>query len=306
MKSKHITIAFLLTAVISCQEAQYSPGPSDTTLYTLSDGRNLSYEVFGTPDGSPVFYFHGFPGSRLDVHLFNGPSLAVNQNLRLIAVDRPGYGSSDPDPGRNLNDWPKDLVELADHLEIQSFSILGYSGGAPFALACAAEIPDRVREVVVVSGMGPVEAPESKKGKAMLIPKAPKLILNGMYKMVNEKPDKLESNMKKGFPEVDRVILDDSEVLVAMNKTISEGFRTGYSGGLDDATIYKTAWEFNLESIEIPVTIWHGNLDENVKIETAEYVIGQLPQCNKKIIKGEGHLSLLTNYAEEIFAQLKQ
>jgi len=163
----------------------------------MADDRGLSYMEYGPKEGFPVLYFHDFPGSHEDIHLFNGP-------------------------------------ELADHLGIGKFSILGYSGGAPFALSCAFAIPERIEKVVIVSVMGPADAPEAKKGKAMLIPKAP--------------------------------------------------------------------WDFDLSEINQAVIWWHGGLDENVKIETAEFVIQNVPNCSSVIKPEEGYLSLLVHSAEDILA----
>jgi pimeloyl-ACP methyl ester carboxylesterase len=290
----------ILLLATSCKDTDEPTIPGEAKIFQISDARNLSYMEYGPSGGVPVFYFHGFPGSHEDIHLFNGAELAENLGLRIIAVNRPGYGDSDSQPGRSLSDWPTDVIALANHLGIDRFSILGYSGGGPSALSCAYSIPDRLEKVVVVSGMGPADAPEAKKGKAMFIPKAPKLILKGMSKMMVKKPEKIEANMLKGFPEVDQAILKDPKALDAMMKTMSEAFRSGYQGGLDDAKIYKSPWDFDLSQIDQEVILWHGVKDENVKIETAEYLIENLPHCTQHIKPEEGHLSLIVLHSEEI------
>lgn len=95
----------------------------------LSDGRRLAYAEYGAANGIPVFLFHGLPGSRLSWGLL--PNNPFPKGLRLIAPDRPGYGGSDPKPGRSLLDWVDDVVELADALAIDRFAVLGVSGGGP-------------------------------------------------------------------------------------------------------------------------------------------------------------------------------
>jgi len=120
---------------------------------TLSDGRDLGWLELGVPDGWPIFGFHGTPGSRLQ--------LAINEaavrraGVRLIAPDRPGYGMSTYQPGRRLIDWPSDVVELADHLAVDRFSVMGVSGGGPHALACASVLKERVVVAGIVSGADP-------------------------------------------------------------------------------------------------------------------------------------------------------
>jgi len=114
----------------------------------LSDGRRLSFQESGSADGHPVLYFHGFPGSRLEAG-FADPA-AKRHSLRIIGVDRPGFGLSDFQPGRRLIDWPHDVTQLADALNIKRFAVLGVSGGGPYAAVCAFKIPSRL----TVAGIG--------------------------------------------------------------------------------------------------------------------------------------------------------
>ncbi len=119
----------------------------------LRDGRSLGYAEYGTPVGKPVFYFHGFPSSRLDWPLFDTDAIAARLNARIIAADRPGYGLSDFKRGRKILDWPDDVVELADALQIDRFAVLGISGGGPYAEACSFKIPQRLSATAIVCGM---------------------------------------------------------------------------------------------------------------------------------------------------------
>lgn len=276
----------------------------EISLITLNDGQQLSYMEYGKKEGIPVFYFHGFPGSHLDVKLFTNDDELLKNNIRLIAVDRPGYCESNAIDNRSLIDWALSMENFADLLDLEKFSIMAYSGGAPFAYACAHQMPDRLNEVVIVSGMTPANAPEAKKGAAMMIPKAPKLILKGMMKMLQSKPEKLEANMRKGFPEVDQLVYDVPEVKAVMMGTIDLGLRNGYLGAYQDAVIYKNYWDFDLSDIELPIRLYHGEQDLNVKIESALYVIDKLPNCISKVYPDEGHLSLIYIHAHEIMRTL--
>lgn len=274
------------------------------SVITLNDGQQLSYMEYGSKEGIPVLYFHGFPGSHLDVELFTSDEELSMLNIRLIAVNRPGYCESEGREDRNLFDWASYIEEFADLLALREFSILAYSGGAPFAYACSYEMPERLKNVVIVSGMTPANAPEAKKGAAMMIPKAPRLILKGMIKMLQSKPEKFAANMRKGFPEVDQLIYDRPEVKEALMETIVIGMSKGYLGAYQDAVIYKKDWGFDLKDIELPIHLYHGEHDLNVKIESALYVIEKLPNCKSKVYPVEGHLSLIYNHAHEIMRSL--
>src|SRR4030042_1974723 len=123
----------------------------------LWDGRHLAYAEYGDPRGKPVFLFHGIPGSRI----FRPPpdDLTAANGVRLITVDRPGYGGSDFQPGRRILEWPADVCALADVLGLERFAVCGHSAGGPYVLACAAFIPQRLTAAGVISGLGPVDAP---------------------------------------------------------------------------------------------------------------------------------------------------
>lgn len=132
----------------------------------LPSGCVLSYCEFGEPSGPLVFYFHGTPGSCIEAGLIEEE--ACQAGVRLIAIDRPGIGSSSYQAQRCILDWPRNVVELADCLGYSdsSFGILGLSGGAPYASACALRIPDRLTHVAIVSGHTPPNSPGVCAGSA--------------------------------------------------------------------------------------------------------------------------------------------
>jgi len=272
--------------------------------FSNSNETTLNYHEYGVKNGSPVLYFHGFPGSHLDIQLFTDEAQLKELNIRLIAVNRPGYSDSEGVEGRTLKDWSTKVEELADHLGLKKFSILAYSGGAPFAYACCYFIPERLNKVIIVSGMTTPDAPQAKKGSAMMIPKAPKIILKGMMKMLQTKPEKFEASMRRGFPEVDQLIYDISKIKSTMMNTILEGMKNGYKGAYQDAIIYKNEWGFMLSGIDHPINLYHGTMDQNVKIESAKYMIDLLPNCKSKIYPEEGHLSLIYNHSDDILKSL--
>ena len=128
----------------------------------LPDGRCLAYAEYADADGAPVILFHGLPGSRLSWGML--PGSPFPPGLRIIAPDRPGYGGSEPKPGRTLLEWADDVRALADALELERFAVVGVSGGGPGALACAFRMPERLTSVGVVSGAAPTNAPGVFRG----------------------------------------------------------------------------------------------------------------------------------------------
>lgn len=124
----------------------------DNLLFTLSDGRKLGYLDLGDHTSPTIVYFHGLPSSRLEAKWISNLGIDV----RIIAIDRPGAGLSSIQNDRKLLDWPKDVTELLNHLDIEKFYLVACSGGAAYACVCAKMIPSsRIEGVCIISGMGP-------------------------------------------------------------------------------------------------------------------------------------------------------
>ena len=138
-----------------CPSTPRSDGDAEGSFGFPGSARVLGFATYGPDAGRPIFFFHGLPGSRYDARYLL--PLADEYNIRLIGIDRPGYGLSSPVVSRAVSDWPGDVLALADHLGIDTFRVIGVSCGGPYALACAAAIsPDRLLATGVWSGLGPV------------------------------------------------------------------------------------------------------------------------------------------------------
>ena len=121
---------------------------------TLSDGRRLAYDQRGRTSNKHVaFYVHGSPSCRLE-YLGVSEDVLNKLDMRLVAFDRPGYGQSDIHHGRSYQTFVRDLEQLADHLQIERFYLIGVSGGGPYSWATAAYAPQRVKGVLIFSGAG--------------------------------------------------------------------------------------------------------------------------------------------------------
>lgn len=273
---------------------------------TLADGRQLSFAEYGDPNGMPIFYFHGTPGSRLEAGRFH--EVAVSNRCRLIGIDRPGMGLSTIDRKRNILSWAADVVNFANCLKIEKFSIIGHSGGAPFVAACAYAVPDRLNGAAIISGMAPLDNPESQIGMARghrianrLIKTIPWLA-NIMMKLtlVMLKNPNMMNKMIKKLPEVDQAIFRDPSIRKTLINSTIEAFRGGVAGPAYEMKLLANPWGFSLKNIKYPITVWQGDLDMQVPMSHAKIYANLVVGAQLKIVENEGHLSLLNNHIEEV------
>jgi pimeloyl-ACP methyl ester carboxylesterase len=244
----------------------------------------------------------------LDWQLFGDDSALKELGVRIIAADRPGYGLSDRKRGRALLDWPDDIVELADELQVSRFAVLGISGGGPYAAACAYKIGDRLTKVGVACGMGPSDSPGMKDGVSWTIPGqgaiTRRIVLLLTSLGVRKDPDKFMSQSRETFSKPDKLLLEDLELSKLFVEGFTEAFRTGVGGATQEAALYPRPWGFELQDIAADVYLWHGDQDLNVPVSVGRYVADAIPNCTAKFHKGEGHLTLPRNHLREILGAL--
>lgn len=280
----------------------------------LSDGRQLGYIERGNPEDKPIFYFHGWPSSRLE--LLEVVSFTNIPGCKIISIDRPGIGLSDFKKKRTLLDIADDVVELADFLNIKKFSVLGLSGGAPYAHACAYKIPDRLNSVGIVSGLGPhyitKEHMSGPEGFMLTLGKTAPWLLRIFISAALAKPLKSKNQDKakekflaanlKNAPEPERKRLEHPGVFDTIWKQMREAFIQGTKGSTKDVSLYTKHWGFELKNIpdKVKYFLWHGELDNLAPIGIGKAVAKEIRHCVSKFYPEEGHSSLLFNNFKEI------
>jgi pimeloyl-ACP methyl ester carboxylesterase len=282
-----------------------------TNFIILPDGRQLAYAEFGKPDGHPVIYFHGGGASSRLEPLLLGDELISQFGLRLISPDRPGIGQSDFQPYRGFSDYPKDVVFLADSLGLDKFSVLGISGGGGYVSACAAKIPDRLLNAVIVSGAWEMDdltdLPTVSRwiyGLAKNFPGIYEIFLKFLLRSFQGSPAKLLTNFKKQSPAVDYLVIEHR--IQALNESAIEAMRQSTKGCAWDVLMYLRPLDFDLEEIQIPLKLFHGEQDRNIPISMAKRAIDRLPTAKLITYPDEGHISVVVNQFEAIVQALKE
>lgn len=277
----------------------------------LPDGRKLSYTDLGDPDGAPLLLFHGTPACSASFDAFDAPARSLG--VRAIAPDRPGIRLSSFQRKRRITDWPADVTAFADALELERFGVLGWSGGGPYALACAALVPDRLTLCGVAAGVAPPEMPGAIEGlsesderltrMAARSPLAARLTLATMGFLAKRTPAKARDSFERELSPVD---VETTRRYWPEEFTLfTEVFRHGARGVTRDYALVWKTWGFELGEVSAPVRIWHGADDVTVPLAQSEWIADRLRDATLEVVPAEGHF-LLLNRAPKLLTALAQ
>jgi pimeloyl-ACP methyl ester carboxylesterase len=275
---------------------------------SLPDGRSLHVHEAGDPSGPVVVYHHGTPscGHLLEIWCQD----AEERGIRLLGIDRSGYGESDPQPGRGLADVVADTLAVADWAGAERFRTWGVSGGGPHALACAALAPERVIAVASVAGVVPWdvdgfdylegmgEENHVEFGKAVVggdelrdyLEEQRAAILGGG-------PDAAGEALETLLCDADREFLA-TPAGAEVDGTMASGLRHRVDGWYDDDRAFVQPWPFDVADLRVPVLVCHGTEDAFVPVDHGHWLSSHIPDCEALIRVGEGHLSLYGRVSE--------
>nr|WP_239134794.1 alpha/beta hydrolase [Streptomyces sp. SID12488] len=263
----------------------------------------MSVEQRGHPDGRPVFLLHGTPGSRLGPA--PRPSLLYRMGVRLITFDRPGYGDSDRMPGRTVSAAADDVRVIADALGIGRFAVVGRSGGAPHALACAALLPERTTRAAALVGLAPQDAPDLDWFEGMIDSNVREYVnaaisrhrvtaaLGRRSMSILADPAASIDEMRAELPESDRWIVADAGIQDMLERNFTEGLRTSADGWVDDVMAFSTGWGFEVAGITTPVLLWHGEDDIFAPVGHTRWLGRNIPGARVDVEPGAAHFGAL-------------
>ncbi|KAI9658803.1 MAG: hypothetical protein M1831_003829 [Alyxoria varia] len=257
--------------------------------------RKLGYAIFGKANGLPVLYFHGFPSSRQNGEVMHRH--AVELGVKLVSIDRPGIGLSTFEKNRQYKDWPKTVGHLVSRLGLGKYSVLGSSGGGPYALVCGTGVPTRdgvtfPDKIGVLSGIDPP-------------------FIRAKYRYDSERGIR-KFLMKVWFGSFVRCLFPESEWVANAfrdGRPSLQPFRQGVKGQLLEWRLQQQDWGFNLSDIKSSVKIWHGKNDVNCSIEGARWMQRSLTRARSTLHEEEGgnHTSqtydAMTRFVESLVPQ---
>jgi pimeloyl-ACP methyl ester carboxylesterase len=280
----------------------------ETRTIPVGNGRELCVELAGEPHGKPILVHTGTPNSR---HLYGGwIADAEKKGIRLISYDRPGYGGSTAHPAHTVASGAQDVRVIAEALGHDRLGIWGISGGGPYALGCAALLPDMAVAVAAVASLAPygIEGFDYFDGMGELNAEGVKLFFSDREaarrqhredwgEAVAATPEQLAEVLQSLLSPVDAEALT-GELAQWLADSTRDGLAAGDQGWWDDGASHLTSWGFDLHDIRVPVKIWHGRQDRMVPVQHGQWLAANIPGAEADISDRDGHLTMFGRIGE--------
>lgn len=291
-------------------------------LLKLASGRQLAYRVYGNPQGEPLLFFHGFPGSSIQGSLLE--SSAYADKYYVISFDRPGFGESDFQKKRSLQTMAVDIAEALKILKLENVHLMGVSGGSPYAVSMAASMGIGAKSLTLICPLGPIHRPEifkilPVKARMLLLaakhfPKMIGLILNKTLGMNSESEDSeitqaneetsIVEKFSANLPLSDIQVMSDEKVKPILKISLQEALQQGVHGPLEDLRVFMSPWRVDFKAIKASVKIYHGSEDTIVPNEIGRALHQYIQNSEFQIIQGEGHYSLPIRCIDQILEKV--
>lgn len=269
-------------------------------ILELPDRRTLSYAEYGIPDGKPLLYFHGTPGSRLEQHPDH--DIIKKLGIRLIVPERPGYGHSDQQPEGSILNWAEGMEYLMNQLGLKDCVIVGFSGGGPYAMACGCKMPERITRLALVSSVAPFNNPHGTDGmnaqsKALyeLALADPEAFETQIQTLVTD-GEMLFQIMTGGLPEPDSHVFANADMAAMYRGNMIEAVRPGVAGLVSDMLLMPAEWGFRPGDIRCRTFLWQGLADINVPPAMGKYLSETIPDCSATFLPDEAHFLLFKHW----------
>ena len=263
------------------------------TIVSLDGERRLAYAAYGAPEGTPVVFLHGTPGSRRLGELFD--TAARERGIRILAPDRPGFGKSSPWPARSITDTARVVTAVLDDAGVERAGLIAFSGGCPYALAAAATDPARVERVDVIAGATPADVggddPAIQRLLRGLATTTP-LLFGGLLRGQAWLARRRDPSVVVGQYTDDVEAIPDAAAEVVRTDFV-EALATDRSGTITEFQHAASAWDLDYAAIDAPVRFWHGDGDANVPIAGVRRLADRIPDAHLERISDADHLRTL-------------
>jgi pimeloyl-ACP methyl ester carboxylesterase len=286
----------------------------ETFSVRLGDGRSVDVATSGSASGLPLVFHAGTPAGLALYEPLLGA--AADAGLRMVQYSRPGYGNSDPHPGRRVADAAADVAGILDYLGADRFVTAGWSGGGPHALACAALLPGRCLAAATIAGVAPYDAAglnwldgmaqENIDEIGLAVQGEPdfsEFLNQAAAMMADTTAEQLADAFGGLVTPADKAALT-GDFAEFMTEETKAAFKAGIAGWRDDDLAFVSGWGFEVTDIAVPVAIWQGDADAMVPFAHGAWLAANIPGAAGHLIPGQGHLTLVADKIGEILADL--
>lgn len=280
-------------------------------LFCSTEHTNLSYAIYGSTSGYPVIYCHGYPGSHKECPF---PEDIVQQNnLRFIVVERPGYGDSTGEFDNQLNNWITAINQISIDQDIDTFAVMGFSGGGFYAQALASSnlLHSKIDKLVLVSSASPLMGQGNFSGIHPAYQELYRLALHDVDALRGALDGLLVDIQTfleiflENLPDADKQTIEKNNMAASLKNNFIHAAHNGALGLFNDVLKHVTPWPFDPAKIQCGTQIWHSQSDVNIPVIMCEDLANKIPNNTKHISKDKGHY-LYLDYAEEIFNFIKK
>lgn len=267
------------------------------------NGGSLEVAVAGPDDGLPMVFHHGTPAG---IALYRPMvTAAAERGLRTVMYGRPGYGRSTPRPGRQVADAARDVIAILDEVGARQFVTVGWSGGGPYALACACQLPGRCLAAATLAGVAPFGAAglDWMAGMAQeniaeyTIAQAGEQQLTALLSEVagvfrDITADQVTQSVGGLVCEADAQVLR-GELADYLAASFRSAVSSGVAGWRDDDLALIREWGFPLAvpGGAAPVSVWQGDQDRMVPLAHGRWLARHVPAARAHLLAGAGHLT---------------
>ncbi|MGY1602078.1 alpha/beta fold hydrolase [Geodermatophilus sp. SYSU D00815] len=272
----------------------------------LPDGRRVAWSEWGPEDGRPVLLS---PGAATSRWLGFGADVVDRLGVRLVSLDRPGLGASDPRPGRDLLGWAADVAEVVRLRELGRPPAVAFSQGAPAALAWAAA--GVLGGLAVVAGTDELAAPDVRRD---LVPDVARLVdlcaadpdaAAAAFAGLAD-PDAMAAMVAATSGPADLAVYREPAFAAAYRRALEEAFAQGPDGYVRDTVLSMTRWPFDPGEIAVPVDLWYGRLDTSPvhSPDLGERLHRRIPGSRRHVVEDAGGALLWTGAGDVLSALL--
>jgi pimeloyl-ACP methyl ester carboxylesterase len=271
---------------------------------TLADGRRIGFAEYGPADGRVVLWFHGTPGGRRQIPP-EVRAAATEHGIRIVALERPGVGASTAHSYLSILDWADDVEECVDQLGIERFGLVGLSGGGPYVLACAYQLPERVVAGAIIGGVAPSMGEDAAEGGAVALTARFNPLLGvlreplglglwAVVRLLRPVASPVFDLFARFSPAGDRDVFSSPGMKEMFTDDLLRASRRQFRAPILDMVLFGRDWGFSPREIVVPIYFWHGDEDYIVPVAHGEHLAALIPGSQLHVKVGAAHLANLT------------